>query len=164
MRIVIFGGAFDPWTSAHQEIVQTLSQNYDKVILVPSTIRYYKKNEQMFSFDDRFSAARQNTAAFKNVALSDIEKSAADDWRYIDTLRALIAQHGENNEYFTAIGSDSLQNFTTWYKWEEILSLSKLVVFNRPGHTSNFPQIQYEYLPMENPVSSTQLRAELRKR
>ena len=76
-------------------------------------------------------------------------------------MKKVIELYGNENEYSVAIGSDSLQKFTTWHKWEEILNLSKLVVFNRPGYTEDFPAIPYEYLQMENEVSSSALRQKL---
>lgn len=161
MKIVIFGGTFDPWTSAHQEIAERLADNYDKVLVVPTTVRYYKVNKQMFSFNERFEMASQKVAALKNVQVCDIERSVDDNWRFIDTLKKVIELKGTENQFYVAIGSDSLQKFKTWYEWEEILQLAKLVVFNRPGYTDNFPDIPYEYLPMENNISSTLLRQKL---
>lgn len=163
MKIVIFGGTFDPWTSAHQEIVKRLSVNFDKVLVVPTTVRYYKVNKQMFSFNERFTMAAKKIEGLTNVEMNDLERSVDDSWRFIDTLKKVIEQYGNENEYYVAIGSDSLQKFTTWHKWEEILNLSKLVVFNRPGFTENFPNIPYEYLPMENNISSSALRKKIVK-
>lgn len=161
MKIVIFGGSFDPWTSAHQEIVERLAANYDKVLVVPTTVRYYKVNKQMFSFNERFEMACKKTEAVKNVQVCDIERSVDDNWRFIDTLKKVIELKGTENQFYVAIGSDSLQKFKTWAEWEKILELSKLVVFNRPGYTDNFPDIPYEYLPMENNISSTALRQKI---
>lgn len=161
MKIVIFGGTFDPWTSAHQEITERLSKSYDKVLVVPTTIRYYKVNKQMFSFNERIEMAAKKVSELKNVEVCDIERSVDDNWRFIDTLNKAIEQFGKDNEYYVAIGSDSLQKFKTWHEWEKILQLAKLVVFNRPGYTTEFPDIEYEYLPMENSISSTILRKKL---
>ena len=162
MKIVLFGGTFDPWTSAHQEIAETLSRLYDRVIVIPTDIKYYKENEQMFSFEERICEARSKVQNLQNVRIIDLEKNIDNNWRFVNTLDAVRRMYGQEHEYFVAIGSDSLQKFTTWTKWQEILEKSKLLVFNRPGYTQNFPDIPFEYLPMENPVSSTQLREELR--
>ena len=163
MRIVLFGGTFDPWTSAHQEITERLSAAYDKVLVIPTTIKYYKDNLQMFSFEERIFAARQQTEQLKNVRVLDLEKNTDEKWRFVHTLRAVRGMYGQEKEYFTAIGSDSLQKFTSWYEWKEILKLSRLLVFNRPGFTEMFPDIPFEYLPLENPISSTEIRNQLRK-
>ncbi|MDD5930020.1 MAG: nicotinate-nicotinamide nucleotide adenylyltransferase [Spirochaetales bacterium] len=164
MTIVIFGGTFDPWTSAHQEITERLAKKYDKVFVIPTNVSYYRSNEKMYSFDERVELAGKELSNISNVEILTIERSVGSEWRYIDTLKEVIKIFGKENQYFTAIGSDSLQKFTTWTKYEEILNLSKLIVFNRPEYTTDFPDIEYEYLPMDNPISSTQLRNEkLRK-
>lgn len=165
MRTVLFGGTFDPWTSAHQEIVERLSSLYDKVIVIPTNIIYYKGNNHMFSFDERFKMAVENVNVIKQnnssavIEVSDIERNVDKNWRFIHTLKKII--EGSQDEFFYAIGSDSLQRFTTWYEWKEILKRVKLVVFNRPGYTENLPDIPYDFLPMNNPVSSTQMRKTL---
>ncbi len=163
MKIVLFGGTFDPWTSAHQEIAETLSRLYDRVIVIPTAIRYYKYNQQMFSFEERILAAKEHVKNLGNVRLLDLEKNIDDDWRFVNTLDAVRRMYGLNHEYYVAIGSDSLQKFTSWTNWQGILNNSKLLVFNRPGYTQDFPDIPFEYLPMENPVSSTQVREALRE-
>ena len=158
MTIAIFGGTFDPWSSAHQEISERLAKKYDKVFVVPTNVSYYRSNEKMYSFDERVELAEKSLRNIDNVEILTIERSVGKDWRYIDTLKEIVQTYGNENQYFTAIGSDSLQKFTTWTKYEDILNLSKLIVFNRPKYTTDFPDIEYEYLPMENPISSTQLR------
>ena len=162
MRIVLFGGTFDPWTSAHQEIAERLSRLYDRVIVLPTDIRYYKHNNQMFSFEERLSAAKSHVRGLKNVRVLDLEHNIDDDWRFIDTLEAVRRIYGLEHDYFVAIGSDSLQRFTSWTSWQKILEGARLVVFNRPGYNNRLPRLPFEYLPMDNDISSTQVRQELR--
>jgi len=167
-RIVLYGGTFDPIHSAHIEIVKRLSEKFDKVIVVPTTVRYYKKNKCMFAFDYRYETVKEALKKFKNVEVSDIEREVDSDWRFLDTLRKVIStggiyKEGEKKKYFVAIGSDSLQNFKTWFGWEEILKRAELVVFHRPGYEDNLPtDIPYEYISDINMnISSTQLRKKL---
>ena len=163
MRIVLFGLTGDPVTSAHTEIITRLSNIYDKVVVIPTNINYYKSykghDRAMFSFAERFDNLVDKCKNLKNVFVSDIERDAIDGWRFFDTLNKVVESYGVQNDYFIAIGSDSLQQFKTWYKWESILKIAKLVVFNRPGYTDNFPEdIEYEYLEMNNSISSTKVR------
>lgn len=164
MKIAIFGGTFDPWSSAHQEITEKLAEKYDKVFVVPTNVSYYRSNEKMYSFDERVELARKEISKIDNAEILTIERSVGSDWRYVDTLNEIVKTYGKENQYYTAIGSDSLQKFTTWTRYQEILKLSKLVVFNRPSYTTDFPDIEYEYLPMYNPISSSQLRNALRSK
>ena len=166
-KIAIYGLSADPLHKGHLEIIKYLSEHFDKVIVVPTTVRYYKKNIQMFSFNERFEVVKRKCECFKNVEVDDIERNAPDSWRYIDTLRKLssgkIVKSLDECQYYTAMGSDSWQNFTTWESYEEILKRSKILVFKRPGYEDNFPDLPFEYVDMNVDISSTEIREKMRK-
>ena len=166
-KIAIYGLSADPLHKGHLEIIKYLSEHFDKVIVVPTTVRYYKKNIQMFSFNERFEVVKRKCECFKNVEVDDIERNAPDSWRYIDTLRKLssgkIVKSLDECQYYTVMGSDSWQNFTTWESYEEILKRSKILVFKRPGYEDNFPVLPFEYVDMNVDISSTEIREKMRK-
>ena len=166
-KIAIYGLSADPLHKGHLEIIKYLSEHFDKVIVVPTTVRYYKKNIQMFSFNERFETVKRKCECFKNVEVDDIERNAPDSWRYIDTLRKLssekIVKSLDECQYYTVMGSDSWQNFTTWESYEEILKRSKILVFKRPGYEDNFPDLPFEYVDMNVDISSTEIREKMRK-
>lgn len=166
-KIAIYGLSADPLHKGHLEIIKYLSEHFDKVIVVPTTVRYYKKNIQMFSFNERFETVKRKCEYFKNVEVNDIERNAPDSWRYIDTLRKLssgkIVKSLDECQYYTVMGSDSWQNFTTWESYEEILKRSKILVFKRPGYEDNFPDLPFEYVDMNVDISSTEIREKMRK-
>ena len=166
-KIAIYGLTADPLHKGHLEIIKYLSEHFDKVIVVPTTVRYYKKNIQMFSFNERFETVKKKCECFKNVEVNDIERNAPDSWRYIDTLRKLssgkIVKSLDECQYYTVMGSDNWQNFTTWESYEEILKRSKILVFKRPGYEDNFPNLPFEYVDMNLGISSTEIREKMRK-
>ena len=166
-KIAIYGLSADPLHKGHLEIIKYLSEHFDKVIVVPTTVRYYKKNIQMFSFNERFETVKKKCECFKHVEVDDIERNAPDNWRYIDTLRKLssgkIVKSLDECQYYTVMGSDSWQNFTTWESYEEILKRSKILVFKRPGYEDNFPDLPFEYVDMNIDISSTEIREKMRK-
>lgn len=164
MKVVVFGGSFDGFHNGHLEIIERLSKKFDKVIVVPTNIRYYKKSEQMFSFNERYETVKAKTAQLSNVEVSNIEKEIDDKWRFVDTLNFISVQN-EGSELYVAIGADSLKDFKTWKGWEEILKKSKLVVFGRPGFEDciKSTDIKFEYEDMSNPISSTDVREHIRE-
>ena len=180
MKIVVFGLTADPMTSAHMEIIERLSEKFDKVIVVPTNVNYYKNykghDRAMFSFTERYDTLVEKCKNLENVEINNVERDVVEGWRFIHTLKKLmgytityddyekIKSHLEEakEEWYVAMGSDSLQNFKTWSEWENIIKIAKLVVFNRPGYTDNFPtDIEYEYLEMNNDISSTKVRKNL---
>ena len=162
------------------EIIERLSKKFDKVIVVPTNVNYYKNykghDRAMFSFTERYDTLVEKCKNLENVEINNVERDVVEGWRFIHTLKKLmgytityddyekIKSHLEEakEEWYVAMGSDSLQNFKTWSEWENIIKIAKLVVFNRPGYTDNFPtDIQYEYLEMNNDISSTKVRKNL---
>lgn len=51
----------------------------------------------------------------------------------VDTLIELRKEKGASCALGLLMGEDSLISFRTWRRWKEILSLSNLIVFHRPG-------------------------------
>lgn len=162
------------------EIIERLSKKFDKVIVVPTNVNYYKNykghDRAMFSFTERYDTLVERCKNLKNVEVNDVERDAVEGWRFIHTLKKLMHYRETYDDYekiksqleeakeewYVAMGSDSLQNFKTWSEWENIIKLAKLVVFNRPGYTDNFPtDIEYEYIEMNNDISSTKVRKNL---
>ena len=167
-------------TSAHMEIIERLSKKFDKVIVVPTNVNYYKNykghDRAMFSFTERYDTLVEKCKNLENVEINNVERDAVEGWRFIHTLKKLMGYtityddyekiksqlEEAKEEWYIAMGSDSLQNFKTWSEWENIIKIAKLVVFNRPGYTDNFPtDIEYEYLEMNNDISSTKVRKNL---
>ena len=73
MKIVVYGLTADPMTSAHMEIIERLSEKFDKVIVVPTNVNYYKNykghDRAMFSFAERYDALVEKCKNLKNVVI-----------------------------------------------------------------------------------------------
>lgn len=168
IRVAIFGGTFDPVHPGHINIIKELSQKFNKVIVVPTTVRLkaFKKNEQMLSFNERYEMVKEKCKQFANVEVSDLERNVGDDWRFINTLRSITSGHlmTELEEYTVAIGADNFIRFKEWEDWGEITRIARLIVFGRPGYdVSKFPNdIQHEFVEMNMDISSTKIREKLR--
>lgn len=162
MRIAIYGGSFDPIHSGHLEIIDYLSKTYDKVIVIPTTVKYYKKNICMFSFNERYKAVLDKVSNYDNVEVSDIERNAPDTWRYFHTLCEIKKEYPDD-ELFTVMGSDSINTFDTWEQHKNIAALSKIVVVTRPGYKieKNSEYIDSLVTNINNTASSTALRSKL---
>ena len=55
----IFGVTANPFTEAHLAIVRKASERFDKVIIVPSTVSYYRQNHSLFNFNQRVASIRE---------------------------------------------------------------------------------------------------------
>jgi len=149
MKYGIFGGTFDPFTPAHYEMVVKClnSGEVDKVIVLPTVVDYYRKDKtSLFSVEQRkfiienwFADVDRVIDGTKDVILDFYEYNVilkcpeheVKNRRYLHMLETVISTYGKYNEYFTIIGGDSLEKFQTWYMWQDILKLSKIIAFSR---------------------------------
>ena len=169
-KIAIFGGTFDPIHKAHLEIIKKLflNLNIDKVIVIPTNVSYYKKNNQMFTYDERIKICRlaiNNDEYLKNkeIEISDIERNIDENEGYSHTLIKLKSLYNDDILY-TVIGSDSYNYINTWRNYEDIIKNSKLVVVTRPNNIIDESiNILYDEIKLNDPISSTKIRNDIEK-
>lgn len=181
-KIGLFGGTFDPWTKAHQAIVDGVleSKLVDMVIILPTIVDYHRNGKDKWLSDtDKFKVLYKFIESSKNqgnifMDFAEIRKKNSGqlseeeikNWRFINTLERVENLFRESpslkdSELFTIIGTDSLRNFKTWHRWEDILKKSKLIaVCGRDGEVVD---TDIEYIPMNIPAelsstSSTEIR------
>ena len=132
MKIGILGVTADPWHLGHSAIVKKALEIVDEVIIVPTTVKYYRADKRyLFTFDEKCRIIEEFlTGIDGNVWISDIEKNKGENWRTIDTLEYFRAVYPDDELYFI-MGEDSYKNFTTWFRYADILRIVNLIVANR---------------------------------
>jgi nicotinate-nucleotide adenylyltransferase len=135
--IAIMGGTFDPIHKGHIETAKETAAwlDVEQLLLLPAHIPPHKNTtsvsaqhreamvkiichqQPLFQLDNR--ELIRNTASYTVTSLQEIK------------------QEQPESRVFFIVGMDSLLNFTCWYQWQTILSLSHLVVNIRPGYQLN---------------------------
>lgn len=151
--VVIFGGTFDPFHQGHFEIVKSLSKEFDKVLVIPTNVSYYK-NREITDFKTRFDNVKKQLKTFSNVEVSDIERTNITQSFY-DVLKIISKKY---TNISLALGSDEYNMLDTWKNYKEILKLVKLVVITRPNYEINYKFIINKIINLNMNISSTQLR------
>lgn len=151
--VVIFGGTFDPFHQGHFEIVKSLSKEFDKVLVIPTNVSYYK-NHKITDFKTRFDNVKKQLKTFSNVEVSDIERTNITQSFY-DVLKIISKKY---TNISLALGSDEYNMLDTWKNYKEILKLVKLVVITRPNYEINYKFIINKIINLNMNISSTQLR------
>ncbi len=136
--IGIFGGTFDPIHIGHVKSIDAVATwlHLDKVLIIPAHIPPHKTDSNITP-----KATSAQRATMVELAIADKPLFYCDRRELnrngpsftIDTLKELKATYPNQPLYFV-IGMDSLQTFTTWHKYKEILSLCHLVVNTRPNY------------------------------
>ena len=186
-RIGLFGGTFDPIHNGHINSAKHLAHwlALDKISIIPSHIPPHKNNTEVSALhrENMVKLVCQQQPLF---TLDNRELNKKSTSYTVETLIE-IKQQQPNSRLFFLIGMDSLQSFTTWHRWQDILQLTHLVVSSRPGYlltennqatTDLLTQYQVTDLAKthqqqagcillapisDHDISSTQIRAQLKK-
>lgn len=175
-KIAIFGGSFDPPHEGHKLLSRNLAEfcHANKVIVMPTAMSPFK-NSSGASSGDRLEMCK--IAFYEPLyQVSDIEIRRGGKSYTIDTVKEIKKAYPEA-ELFLFMGEDMLLSFTRWYKYEEILSLCKIVAACRTENREKLQEMKdycdtylggvgnrvlvCENIPVE--ISSTQVRESLKK-
>lgn len=171
MRIGIFGCTADPFTIAHREIVnEVLKQDLvDDLIILPTIVSYHRPGKTRWLTDDervrcigemtndlsyRYMVDMPNGYSYSRIHVSrfeiDMKKKLAsnelESRRSFHMIPDLMCEYGNEHEYYYIIGSDSLENFKTWYRWEDVLKMTKLIVVT--GRNGGTVDTDIPYIPV----------------
>ncbi|NJM88474.1 MAG: nicotinate-nucleotide adenylyltransferase [Hydrococcus sp. RU_2_2] len=130
-KIALFGTSADPPTSAHQAILEWLSEHYDRVAVWASN-NPFKAHQT--SLEHRMEMLR--------LLIEEIETPQKNLGVYerLSHLRSLISVEqakeiwGNEAEYTLVIGSDLVNQIFRWYRIEELLQQVEILVIPRPGY------------------------------
>lgn len=170
MKIALFGGAFDPPHLGHRQVVASLlEQNLvSEVWLVPTGIHDF--NKQMLPSKHRLKMLELLLAAFpaslqKKVRIELCELNRPGVSHTIDTLDQLAQQHS-THQFSWVIGSDNLEKFHLWERYQQILAKYLVYVYPRvsfamnPLYTGMVPLVGVEQVR----VSSTEIKQKVKEK
>jgi nicotinate-nucleotide adenylyltransferase len=154
--IIFFGGSFNPPHIGHKIITNIAYDEIkpDRLIISATPKPPHKKNDNILDTKKRIFFCKKTFG--DNFEISDIEQSLSKPSYTLKTLEHLKVQ---DDDIFLLIGEDSLFNFHKWYKYEEILKISKLLVYPRLGYNTEKSVIPHTKLnaPIIE-ISSTDIR------
>jgi len=163
MRIGLFGGTFDPPHVGH--LVTAVNVRHalclDRVVLMVANSPWQKDGTRSITpAEDRLAMVEAAVADVEGLVAGDAEIRRGGPSFTADTLAGLATCYPEA-ELFTIVGDDAAAGLTTWHRHDEVVSLSRLVVVDRPGEPVELPA-GFDWLRVEVPrleVSSTDLRS-----
>ena len=132
-KIGIYGGTFDPPHLGHNEMLEEAIKqlNLDFVVVLPCGEPVHKT--AVSNKLNRYEMCKLAFANTKGVFVSDYEVEQSKKNYTLLSLRHFAEIYSDSELYFI-IGSDSLENFATWYKPREIADLATLVIAPRANH------------------------------
>ncbi|MFZ5724632.1 MAG: nicotinate-nucleotide adenylyltransferase [Pseudomonadota bacterium] len=130
---IVFGGTFDPVHDGHLAVARTVRDRFRATVhFVPAGDPPHRPPAH---------AAAVHRLAMLRLAIGDEPGLAIDtrelargapSWT-IDTVEELRRELPAATPLLLVIGMDSLRQFTTWKRWQDILAQAHLVACTRPG-------------------------------
>lgn len=161
-RVGVLGGTFDPPHIGHlvTAIDVRAQLGLDVVLMVVANEPWQKVGDRTVSdAAHRLEMVRAAVADIDGVEASDLEIVRGGPSFTVDTLGEL-RRRGPDDELFLVLGTDAAASLATWERSEDIGSMCRVVVVDRPGHRGEVPAA-VDALHLEVPrleVSSTDLR------
>ncbi|MGF1670892.1 MAG: nicotinate (nicotinamide) nucleotide adenylyltransferase [Balneolaceae bacterium] len=163
-RVGIFGGSFDPVHNGHIAVIHSLLKSnlfdFVRVLLTPHPP--HKRDIKQASYEHRFAMLELAVSDIQNVMVSKLETRLPQPSYSLQTIDYLQRTEPENL-FFLCLGEDSIVSFRNWYKYEEILKKTTLVIAERPGFDKKMvdaeileKSIFVEHNPVD--ISSTGIR------
>ena len=157
--IAIFGGSFDPPHKGHQLIVEKAIENLqiDKLFVVPAYLNPFKTSTL---------ADAPTRLSWCHTLFDSIDRVKVDDYEIKEGKSTVTSQSVKHfnqtyNVKYLIIGSDNLSTLTKWHAFEWLNETVTWVIATRDNHHLDTDELnKWELLPIEAPMSSTQIREE----
>jgi nicotinate-nucleotide adenylyltransferase len=164
MRIGLFGGTFDPIHHAHLAVgvAAAHQMGLDRVLFMVANVPWQKAQQRRISSaQDRLAMVQLAVSGHPRLVASDAEMQRGGDSFTADTLADLHREH-PGSELFLIVGSDLVDDLTSWRRWEEIPPQCVLAIAYRPGEETKaelspgWTSVEIRLPALE--LSSTELR------
>jgi nicotinate-nucleotide adenylyltransferase len=157
--IAIFGGSFDPPHKGHQLIVEKAVENLqiDELFVVPAYLNPFKTSTL---------ADAPTRLSWCHTLFDSIDRVKVDDYEIKEGKSTVTSQSVKHfnqtyNVKYLIIGSDNLSTLTKWHAFEWLNETVTWVIATRDDHHLDTDGLnKWKLLPIEAPISSTQIREE----
>ncbi len=163
MQIILFGGAFDPPHLGHEQVTASLLKNHlaDEVWYVPVGVHDFDKN--LSKAKHRLAMLDCIVAPHTRIETCEIHRKGVS--HTYDTLEQLSNQYPQH-QFSWVIGSDNLDKFHLWHKYQDMLKKYKFYVYPRANY--DFHPLYLNMIPLKEmrtvEVSSTQIRCRVKRK
>jgi len=135
--IAFLGGTFDPIHFGHLDAAKKIQQLnfFKKVSLLPS-YQPVQKNNCLFDLNQRIEMIESALDEYPTIELDYDEINSKNPSYMIDTLR-LKKSKNPDQSLCLIIGTDALENLSSWKDSQELKEFCHLFVIERPEYPSN---------------------------
>ncbi len=133
-RLGIYGGTFNPPHVGHANALCAFARCHEisRILVIPDYLPPHKEMASEISPSDRLEMTRLAFSDIPKVEVSDMELQREGRSYTVDTLGALAR---EERELALLVGTDMFMTLDSWYRAEEIFSLSHIYCVRRECDT-----------------------------
>jgi len=152
VKIGLLGGTFDPVHCGHLIVAEEAADvmNLDQVIFIPARIPPHKLELEISSETHRMNMLSEAIGSSDKFSVSEIEFKRKGVSFTIETVKEMQIAYPDA-EIFFIMGHDSFLEIETWYHYEELIEICKLIIVTRPGFESfqvtDFSESIRKYFP-----------------
>ena len=170
MRIGIFGGSFNPIHLGHTALAAYICEQglVDEVWLMVSPQNPLKQDLTLLDENERLAMARLAVAPYPMLRACDFEFTLPRPSYTYHTLQALRTAYPDH-EFSLIIGEDNWNNFHRWYRGDDIVRETPIIVYPRSSENSEHSEptkelstFNFQLSILEDPpllpYSSTEIR------
>ena len=182
MKILLYGGSFDPPHNGHLNNLRAAADRVhpDKIVVMPAGSSPFKQGTNApgtlrLEMCECFRLLTEEEAAVAGeleISGWEVAQAKAGNRNYTVLTLEMLARENPTAQLYLAVGSDMLLSFDSWYRWQDILHLACLVVTSRnvgddPALHAKARQLdpagkRILFAPVQAlPMASSQLRARL---
>ena len=140
MKILLYGGSFDPPHNGHLNNLRAAADRVrpDKIVVMPAGTSPFKEGTNAsgalrLEMCSCFHALEEGMDAIPQLEVSgwEIAQAEAGSHNYTVLTVEKLARDYPGAQLYLAIGSDMLLSFDGWHRWQDILRIARVVVTSR---------------------------------
>lgn len=133
-KLGIFGGTFNPPHLGHLILAETAAEDLrlDRVFFVPAGKPPHKTNRPLAAPEHRLAMVKLTAAYNSHFAVSGVDMDRPGP-HYATDMVKIYREHYPHAQFYFLMGSDSLRDLLSWHAPAELISMTNLVVMQRPA-------------------------------
>jgi nicotinate-nucleotide adenylyltransferase len=134
-RLGVFGGSFNPVHVGHMIAAACVQHtlDLDLIVFLPAGQPPHKSTRQLASAIDRVAMLQLSLDGAANFAISRIDVDRSGPSFTVDSLVEIRRAYPNAHSLYFLMGQDSLRDFPSWYRPQDIVQQARLAVVVRPG-------------------------------
>ena len=138
MRILVFGGTFNPVHNGHVQMLKKAQEviSPDLTLVIPTFLPPHKSvSDDFLSSGDRLNMCKLAFDLLENTEVSNIEIEAKEKSYSVITFSKLHKIYPDA-EFVMLCGADMFLTLKTWYKYDELIKLTAFCALPRKVGTT----------------------------